>query len=70
MEIEEINMMSNATIALSTFIGIGGATAYYLKQIQNVSTANIIMAEIIYILITALFLYWVRNNTKKEVKNK
>ena len=43
MKKEEVNMLSTSAIAISTFIGIGGATAYYLKQIQNVSTITIIL---------------------------
>lgn len=29
MEIERINALANVVIAFSTFIGVGGATAYY-----------------------------------------
>jgi len=68
MEREEVNMLSQAMIAISTFIGIGGATAYYLRQIQEVSTSNIILVEVIYILITIFLLYWIKNITKREKK--
>lgn len=64
MEKEEINTLANVLIAISTFIGVGGATAVYLTQFQNTSALTIILVEIIYVILTMLILSWVRGGMK------
>lgn len=65
MEKEEINILANVLIAISTFIGVGGATAVYLNQYQNTSGLVIILVEIIYVILTILILSWVKGGMKK-----
>lgn len=50
IENEKISILSNVVIAFSTFIGVGAAIAYYLKDIKNSAGLFILLSEIIYIL--------------------
>ena len=60
MKKEDISVLSNVLIAISTFIGVGGTTAVYLNQFQNTSTIIIILVEIIYVILTLLILSWIK----------
>ena len=60
MKKEDISVLSNVLIAISTFIGVCGTTAVYLNQFQNTSTIIIILVEIIYVILTLLILSWIK----------
>ncbi len=59
MKKEELSVLSNVIIALSTFIGVGGATAYYMKEIQGSSLINIVLTEIIYVTLALVLIIWI-----------
>ena len=70
MNKQDISIISNAVIAFSTVIGVGGATYYYMAQIRGITTGSIILAEIIYLMSIVLFIYIIRDkiNMKKRMK--
>ena len=55
---------SNVIIAFSTSIGVGGAIAYYMKEIRNLSIGYIILTEIIYILAMIILIMFIKNKLK------
>ena len=61
MEKEKVSVLANVVIAFSTFIGVGGAIAYYMKDIRGISIGYIILTEIIYILVTIIALMGVKS---------
>lgn len=61
---EEISLLSNVTMAFSTFVGVGGAIAYYMKEIRDSSIGYIILTEIIYLLAMIILLMSIKNKLK------
>ena len=70
MKNQEISVLANVLIAFSTFIGVGGAIAYYVKEIQNSSIDYIILIEITYILTTAILLLGIKSKLESKWKQK
>ena len=66
MKNQEISVLANVLIAFSTFIGVGGAIAYYVKEIQNSSIDYIILIEITYILTTAILLLGIKSKLESK----
>jgi len=68
---EEINVLSNVLIAYSTFIGVCGATIYYISEIKGLSIFIAHLIVIIYILIALVLLWYIVQiiKEKKVVKN-
>ena len=64
MEKEDISIICNVVIAFSTFVGVGGALAYYMKEIRNLSVGYIILTEIIYLLAMVVLIQLIRGKLK------
>ncbi len=64
MEKEEVNVLTNVIIAFSTFVGVGGAVAYYMKEILSKEIDFIILALMVYILTGALTLLIIKGRLK------
>jgi amino acid transporter len=65
MKKEDISVVSNAVMAFCTFIGVGGAIAYYLKEMRDLSIGYIILVVIIYILMTVILIYAIKGKMGK-----
>ncbi len=64
MDIKMVNTLANVVMAFSTFIGVGGATAFYMKEIKNFDVGYIIMAIVVYILLLIVVLQWIKEKLK------
>ena len=62
MDKDTIMIIANVVIAFSTFAGVFGATAYYMKEIQGLSLKEIFSIEIIYVLATVLLILVIIDN--------
>ena len=49
---QKITTISSASIAFTTFVGVGGGLAYYVSQILKVGVGYLALVEIIYIILT------------------
>jgi len=56
MKKEKVSVLANVLIALSTFFGVGGAVAYYMKETLEKAVGYIILTEIIYVLAIVMIL--------------
>ena len=56
----DIYIICNVVIAFSTFVGVGGALAYYMKEIRNLAIGYIILTEIIYLLAMVILIQLIR----------
>jgi len=64
MDKEIVSTLAGVVIAISTFIGVGAAIAYYLKEIIQKSFFNIVLIEFEYMLITFIILILIKRNIK------
>lgn len=62
MKSQEVSTLASVVIAIPTFIGVGAAIAYYLKEIIKESGFFIVLVEIIYLLFTVIILLLIKRN--------
>jgi len=64
MNREDVYTLATVVIAVSTFIGVGAAIAYYLKEIIKDNPFHIVLLEIEYILVAVITLILIKRNLK------
>jgi uncharacterized membrane protein len=69
MKKEDIKLISHVVSAFVTFIGVGGAFAYYLKVIGNLSVLDLFFPLLIYILAVLLLIYFLIQKIQREDSN-
>jgi len=65
MEKEEINTVCNIFIAFSSFLGVGGALAYYVREILKFGNEMLFILLVIYFILGIILLSF----AKEAVKN-
>ncbi len=64
MKGQDVYIISTATMAFCTFIGVGSALAYYLTEIRKVTGMELLLSEALYLAVTLLFIWIVREKLK------
>ena len=57
-----VSTLAGVVIAISTFIGVGAAIAYYLKEIIEESLLYIVLVELEYLSLTIILLILIERN--------
>jgi len=66
MDKEIISILSNIVIAISTFIGVGAALVYYLTEVTESNTLQVVLVEIEYTLVVIIILIIIKRNINKD----
>ena len=69
MKREDIKLISGVVSAFSTFIGVGGAFAYYLKVVGDLSLNDLILHIVVYILAVLLLIVYLIQKIQMEDSN-
>ena len=64
MEKEVVYALAEVIIAFSTFYGVAVASVYYMAEIKILSSEQIILAEVIYILSSIILLLGIKSRLK------
>jgi len=70
MHKEEINTNSNVFVAFSTYLGVGGALIYYIKEILGYGINSLIILLAVYLILGILLLFWIRREVKDDKSNR
>ena len=63
MKKQDILIYSNVIMAISTFVGVGGAIAYYMKT-KETQIVYIILTEVIYVMALVILLMGIKDKVK------
>ncbi len=69
MNKEEINTICNVFVAFSTFLGVGGALAYYVREILKFENDMLFILLIIYFFTGIILLSFTREVVKNGKKS-
>ena len=67
---EEINTICNVFVAFSTYLGVGGALIYYIKEILGYGINSLIILLAVYLILGILLLFWIRREVKDDKSNR
>ena len=67
---EEINTICNVFVAFSTYLGVGGALIYYIKEILGYGINSLIILLAVYLILGILLLFWIKKEVKDDKSNR
>ncbi|MBS3170589.1 hypothetical protein J4223_02315 [Candidatus Woesearchaeota archaeon] len=67
---EEINTICNVFVAFSTYLGVGGALIYYIKEILGYGINSLIILLVVYLILGILLFVGIRREVVKNDKCK
>ena len=64
MDKEIVSVLASVVVAVSTFMGVGAAIAYYLREVIEKNVLQVVLIELEYFLVVIIILLFIERNLK------
>lgn len=61
MQKEIVEVLTRVVVAFATFVGVAGTMAYYMREIRGITTTQIFLTILIYIVVGIILTIEIKN---------